>query len=61
MRDLDNLDELLSKLDITPDDIVRSLHEYRDARFDNLLSNLVDNRERDNETAPGSDIPSEQD
>jgi hypothetical protein len=61
MRDLDNLDELLSKLDITPDDIVRSLHEYRNTRFDNLLSDLVDNRERDNEATSGQELPSDQD
>ena len=51
MRDLDNLDDFLGKLDVTPEDIVRSLHEYRDTRFDNLLSNLVDNKERDNDEA----------
>lgn len=49
MRDLDNVEELFSKLDMSPDDIVRSLHEYRDERFDNLLANLIDNKERDNE------------
>ena len=59
MRDLDNLEELFAKLDISPDDIVRSLHEYRDARFDNLLANLVDNKERDDndEAAPEWRIP----
>ena len=47
MRDLDNIENVLSKLDNTPEDIVRSLHEYRDMRFDNLLANLIDNKERD--------------
>lgn len=61
MRDLDNVENILSKLDSTPDDIVRSLHEYRDMRFDNLLANLVDNKERDNETTSGSELPSDKD
>ena len=61
MRDLDNVEESFNKLDISPEDIVRSLHEYRDQRFDNLLSNLVDNKERDNEKPSRSDIPSDKD
>lgn len=48
MRDLDNIENILSKLDNAPSDIVLSLHEYRDMRFDNLLANLIDNKERDN-------------
>lgn len=47
MRDLDNIEEAFNKLDMSPDDIVKSLHEYRDTRFDNLLQNLIDNKERD--------------
>jgi len=60
MRDLDNVEDSFNKLDINPDDIVRSLHEYRDSRFDNLLANLVDNRERDDETPSGREISSEE-
>lgn len=48
MRDLDNIENVLRKLDNTPLDIVLSLHEYRDMRFHNLLNNLIDNKERDN-------------
>ena len=48
MRDLDNLENVLNKLDTSPTDIVLSLHEYHDKRFDDILSNLVDNKERDN-------------
>lgn len=48
MRDIDNVEEIFNKLDISPDDIIRSLHEYKDQRFDNLLENLIDNKERDN-------------
>lgn len=72
MRDLDNVEEGFSKIwddswmpekkiDNTPENIVRSLHEYRDTRFDNILNNLVDNKERDNETTSESGIPSTED
>lgn len=60
MRDLDSLENIFNKLDIDVNDIVKYSHEYQDRRFDAVLS-MLQERERDNEAASGSELPSKQD
>jgi len=58
MRDLDSLENIFNKLEIDVNDMVKYSHEYQDKRFDAAL-NILQKRERDNETSSGPELPSE--